>query len=97
MKTYNPKYYTGNKKRVITKNTKTKKNLRQQKKDYLLDAVSHTCPHCSNEKERLIIRYAGSENLYDLSWRQLKLAWVNGKIEIKCETCKEKGTPEENH
>ncbi len=96
MKAYNPKYYAGNKQRVIPKNTQRKTDLRKRKKEYLLDSVSHVCPHCFSQ-EPLIIRYARSENLYDLSWKQLKLAKINGLIDIKCKTCHSQGTPEEHH
>jgi hypothetical protein len=96
MKKYNPNYYKGNTKRIITKNTKRKTELRKKKKDFLLSSVDYSCPHCQSE-EKIIIRYRGEGNLYDLSWRQIKLALSNGFIDIHCETCHKKGKPEENH
>lgn len=96
MKKYNPTYYKGNTKRIIVKNTKRKTELRKNKKDFLLSSVDYSCPHCQSE-EKIIIRYKGDANLYDLSWRQIKLALSNGLIDIHCETCHKKGKPEENH
>lgn len=96
MKKYNPKYYKGNTKQIITKNTKRKTELRKKKKDFLLSSVDYSCPHCQSE-EKIIVRYRGDGNLYDLSWRQIKLALSNGLIDIHCETCHKKGKPEENH
>ncbi len=96
MKKYNPKYYKGNTSRLITKNTKRKADLRKKKKDYLLSSVDYSCPHCLTQ-EGLTIRYSVDSNLYDLSWMQIKLALVNGLIDIRCNTCKKQGAPEENH
>jgi len=96
MKKYNPNYYKGNTKRIIAKNTKRKTELRKKKRDFLLSSVDYSCPHCQSE-EKIIIRYRGEGNLYDLSWRQIKLALSNGFIDIHCETCHKKGKPEENH
>lgn len=96
MKAYNPKYYDGNKKRVIPRNTKRKTDLRKEKKEYVLGSVSHSCPHCFST-EPLIIRYTRAGNLYDLSWKQLKLALANGLVDIHCETCHSKGKPADNH
>lgn len=96
MKKYNPTYYKGNTKRIITKNTKRKADLRKKKKDYLLSSVDYVCPHCQSDEE-LIIRYSHAGNLYDLAWKQIQLAHSNGLIDIHCRTCHEKGKPEENH
>lgn len=96
MKKYNPTYYKGNTKRIITKNTKRKADLRKKKKDFLLSSVDYTCPHCQSDEE-LIIRYSHAGNLYDLSWKQIQLALSNGLVDIHCRTCHEKGKPEENH
>ena len=96
MKKYNPKYYKGNTSRLITKNTKRKADLRKKKKDFLLSSVEYSCPYCLSQED-LIIRYSVESNLYDLSWRQIKLALVNDMIDIRCKVCKEQGTPEEHH
>ena len=96
MKKYNTKYYKGNTKRIVLTNTKRKKTLRQQKKDFILSSVNYSCPHCLGDGV-LTVRFAGDGNLYDFSWQQIKLSLTNGLIDIYCSTCHKIGKPEDNH
>lgn len=103
MKKYNKEWYGENKEsyNLISKNTSRKRDLRNNKRNFLMDSLGNFCPSCGGEsvgniKLHIISDAPLGKPIADHSWPQIKIMLANRKVSLICTACKCKGTPEEN-
>ncbi len=100
MDKYNPKYYSDNRQPLITRNTQRKKDLRERKKQFILNRHDNECPHCLTlpvHPIKIYIEYSmedpPTKSIFDLPWFQIELLLNKDCIEVICSTCKYRGKP----
>jgi len=98
MKKYNPEWYSDNKEshNLVSKNISRKRDLRGNKKSFLMDSLGNFCPSCGgDEKLSIVSETPLSKPIADHSWPLIKIMLANRKVSLICSTCKYKGKPED--